>query len=213
MKQISYLCPKRSEMNDFPFCPKPGNTFQGTLLDKLKPLMHEVSYPKGAIFLDNAKVERNLYIIKKGVARAFVNVDGREVTIWLGMENDVVISMQGYVYGKKGYEVIELLEDSSLYQIDQEQLMALYETDIEVCNWGRQLIEREYIETEQRLIYNLSVSATERYLHLLKRKPGLLKRVQLQYIASYLGISSESLSRIRNQTKHLETHPKDFSNQ
>lgn len=200
-------------MNDFPFCPKPGNTFPGTLLDKLKPLMHEVNYPKETVFLDNAKVEQNLYIIKKGVVRAFINVDGKEVTIWLGMENDVVISMQGYVYGKKGYEVIELLEDSSLYQINQEQLMALYETDIEVCNWGRQLIEREYIETEQRLIYNLSVSATERYLHLLKRKPGVLKRVQLQYIASYLGISSESLSRIRNQTKHLETHPKDLSDQ
>ena len=119
------------------------------------------------------------------------------------MENDIIISAQGYVNGEKGYETIELLEDAVLYKMDLGQLQQLYRQDIEVCNWARQLIEKEFVGTEHRLISNLSMSATERYLQLLKEKPEILQRVQLRHIASYLGISSEHLSRIRASTKSI----------
>lgn len=71
-------------------------------------------------------MERNIYFIKRGMARAFVEVDGREVTIWFGQEGDVIISARGYVYGEKGYETMVLLEDSELYRWSGKDLQDLY---------------------------------------------------------------------------------------
>ena len=169
--------------------------------DRLMPFVTEVSYPKGYVLFSSDKLERNIYFIKEGMARAYVEADGRDVTIWLGMEGDVVISAKGYVYGEKGYETMELLEDSVLYKISMTDLQALYDTDIEVGNWARRLIEREFVRTAQHLIGNLSEPAADRYARLLQEKPEILQRVQLQHIASYLGISPEHLSRVRAGNK------------
>ena len=90
-----------------------------------------------------------------------------------------------------------------LYKMNLKQLHELYQQDLEVCNWARQFIEKEFVGTEHRLISSLSMTATERYLRLMKEKPEILQRVQLRHIASYLGISSEHLSRIRASTKSM----------
>ena len=151
------------------------------VLERLKPYLTEVSYPKGYVLFNSEKLERNIYFIKRGMARAFVEADGRDITIWFGQEGDVIISARGYVYGEKGYETMALLEDSELYRVNGMDLQDLYRNDIVVCNWARRLIEWEFVRTEHHLI---------------------LRRVQLQHIASFLGISSEHLSRIRAITKN-----------
>lgn len=92
---------------------------------------------------------------------------------------------------------MELLEDSVLYKINLTSLAELFKTDLEICNWARQLIEKEFVRTEHHLISVLSLSAAERYAQLQKEKPDMLQRIPLRHIASYLGISSEHLSRIR----------------
>lgn len=171
----------------------------GNILKQLLPLVTEVRYPRGHILFNRDKPERNIYILGQGIARAYTEGDGNDVTIWFGQEGDVIISARGYVYGEKGYETMELLEDSVLYRMEWQGLFELYRHDIEVCNWARQLLEREFVRTEQRLISHLSETATERYLHLMQEKPGIIQRVQLQYIASYLGITSEHLSRLRGK--------------
>ena len=94
-----------------------------------------------------------------------------------------------------------LLEDSELYRVSGKDLQDLYCNDIVICNWARRLIEREFVRTEHHLIANLSEPAAARYMQLLREKPEIL-RVQLQHIASFLGISSEHLSRIRAITKN-----------
>lgn len=184
-------------MNDFSFYLQTGASFSGQIRTKIESFAEEVHFPKGTVLFSRNHLERTIYVIRRGVARAYLEVDGKEVTIWIGMENDILFSAQGYVYGKRGYETMELLEDSILYQIRLHDLMQLYEEDLELANWGRRFMEREFVKTEQRLIYALSLSATERYLLLLKEHPEVLQRVRLQHIASYLGVSPESLSRIR----------------
>lgn len=171
--------------------------FPGSINDKLQALGDEISYPQGHILFNADRTERNIYIIKQGMARAYIEADGKDITIWFGQENDVILSANGYVNGKKGYETMELLEDSILYKINLAQLSERYKTDIEICNWARQLIEKEFARTEHHLISVLSLPAAERYAQLLNEKPEILQRVQLRHIASYLGISSEHLSRIR----------------
>ena len=172
------------------------------VLERLKPYLTEVSYPKGYVLFNSEKLERNIYFIKRGMARAFVEADGRDVTIWFGQEGDVIISARGYVYGEKGYETMALLEDSELYRVNGMDLQDLYRNDIVVCNWARRLIEREFVRTEHHLISNLSEPAADRYMQLLREKPQILRREQLQNVASFLGISSEHLSRIPAITKN-----------
>jgi len=90
-----------------------------------------------------------LYLIEKGIARAYSVRGNKELTYWFGTEGDVAISYYSYISNKPGYETIELLEDSVLYSISLENLHALYSTNIEIANWGRKLAEIELIRTEQ----------------------------------------------------------------
>lgn len=167
----------------------------------LKNCVTEVCYPKGHILLRADKIETNIYFLRKGIARAYANRDDNEVTFWFGKEGDTVLSMKSYVANQKGYEDIELLEDCDLYELKTKKLQKLFKEDIHIANWGRKFAEKELVKTEERLISRQFRTATERYKELLLLYPHLIQRVQLGYIASYLGISQVSLSRIRAEIK------------
>lgn len=161
----------------------------------------EIKFPKGHILFKANKIETNIYFIKKGIARAYAYSDDNQITFWFGKEGDPIVSMQSYVNHKKGYEDVELLEDCELYELKTEKLQKLFLEDIEIANWGRKFAELELIKSEERLIALQFNTATERYLSLLKNYPSIIKRVQLSHVASYLGITQVSLSRIRANLK------------
>lgn len=161
----------------------------------------EVQLPKGTIILHAGKIENSLYFIKKGIVRAYSDTENNQITFWFGKEGDTIISMRSYVAGQISYENIELLEDCELYKIDSSAINALYNTDIDIANWGRKFAEYELLKTEERLISKQFKTASERYKELTTNYPHLLQRVQLGHIASYLGITQASLSRIRAVNK------------
>lgn len=167
----------------------------------LKLRISEIKYPKGHILLNAGKVESALYFIKKGIVRAYVEENDSEITFWFGKEGQTILSMKSYVEEQKGYETIELLEDCELYELKKTDLQQLFDTDIHMANWGRKFAEKELIKTEERLISRQFRNATDRYLELLKYHPELIQRIQLGHIASYLGITQVSLSRIRADLK------------
>jgi len=159
--------------------------------------MELVHYPKGHHVLEIGKIERDIYFISKGIVRAFTLVNGKEVTFWVGKEGATIVSMMGYVKNEPGYETMELMEDSELYVIKRAKLQQLYNEDIHIANWGRRFAETELLDAEVRVITLLLATATERYRDLLDNQSDLLQRLPLGYIASYLGITQVSLSRIR----------------
>ena len=161
----------------------------------------EIAYPKGYRLLNADKTERNIYFIRKGIVRAFIDSSDDEITFWFGKEGDTVVSMRSYVAHQKGYENVELLEDCILYKLNVTALNALFATDIHIANWGRKFAEQELLKTEERLIARQFRTASERYDELIRNNPELLQRIQLSYIASYLGITQVSLSRIRKKIK------------
>lgn len=163
----------------------------------LKQCIAPVAYSKGHILLRAGKVERNIYFIAKGIARAYAYAAENEITFWFGKEGDAVISMKSYVEGRESYENIELLEDCALYALQASHLQKLFSEDIHIANWGRKFAEQELTRTEERLISRQFRTATDRYRTLLENDPDLVQRVQLGHIASYLGITQVSLSRIR----------------
>ena len=164
-----------------------------TSLDKLRQCLTEVSYPKGFRVLESGKVEKNIFFIKEGIVRAY--------TFWFGKEGATLVSMKGYVNDEPGYETMELMEDSILYVLERKELKELFSEDLHIANWGRRYAEMELLATEERLISMLSAIASERYKELLEKEPDLLQRLPLGSIATYLGITQASLSRVRAQIK------------
>jgi len=182
------------------------------ILDKIYPLSEssklifknhivELSFPKNKILISADKIEKDFYFIKKGIARTFVYTDGDETTFSFGKEGDTIISMKSYIANQKGYENVELLEDCLVYKLNTQDIRKLYAENIEIANWGIKFAENELLKAEDRLLTRQFGTATNRYQILLKNYPNLLQRVQLGYIASYLGITQVSLSRIRANIK------------
>ncbi|MBK1896355.1 Crp/Fnr family transcriptional regulator [Chryseobacterium paridis] len=169
--------------------------------ENLKTYITEVSYPKGFCLMEADKIISQVYFIRKGIVRAYASTVDNDITFWFGSEGETIISMKSYVQDKPGYESIELLEDCELYQIDTENLRKLFNEDIHIANWGRKFAERELVKTEELIISRQFKTSTERYKDLMRDKPHLLRRVQLGHIASYLGITQVSLSRIRAEIK------------
>ncbi len=169
--------------------------------NSLKEYTTEVSYPKGFCLMEADKVIPYVYFIRKGIARAYSSTSDNDITFWFGSEGQCVLSMKSYVQDKPGYESIELLEDCDLYRIETENLRKLFNEDIHIANWGRKLAEAEMIKSEELIISRQFKTSLERYKDIISYQPDLLKRVQLGYIASYLGITQVSLSRIRAEIK------------
>lgn len=146
-------------------------------------------------------METNIFFIEKGIARAFISIDGKEFTFWIGKEGDTIVSLKSYVNNQRGYETIELMEDTVVYVLGRKELNELFNEDIHIANWGRKFAESEFLKTEERFIPLLFTTASERYNKLIENNPDLLQRLPLECLASYLGITPVSLSRIRANIK------------
>lgn len=176
-----------------------------SLSDKALALLNAyvslVNHQKGEILIHAEKTEPYFYIIEEGIARAYSDGKNQQITFWFGQKGDILFSYNSYINNKPGYENIELLEDCTLYKIKTADLLALYKVNIELANWGRKIAETELIVTEKRLIDRLFRTATERYYDFSTQTPELIKKVALKHIASYLGVTQVTLSRIRAAIK------------
>lgn len=143
------------------------------------------------------KVECYTYFIITGLARGFFYQDGKDITIWFASPGMALLSMNTYMYDKAGYENIELLEDCELLRIGNEELNDLFENSAELANWGRRMSDVAILKLEKMFMERNFMPAAQRYHSLVKNEPEILQKVPLRHIASYLGISQVSLSRIR----------------
>ncbi|WP_205529790.1 Crp/Fnr family transcriptional regulator [Pedobacter chitinilyticus] len=163
--------------------------------------LQRIEVAKGKLIISAGKIGHHVYFIEGGLARAFCENQRGQTTIWFGQEGDVMLSYLSFFKDQPGYESIELLENAVLYRISSKDLQELYRQHIHIANWGRKFAEYELLKAEQRFMDLQFKTATERYQDLLVNSPAILKRVQLGYIASYLGITQVSLSRIRAAIK------------
>ena len=107
--------------------------------------------------------------------------------------------MDELYYNKVSEEFVETLEEVVAYQISLADLLHLFQTNIELANWGRVIHQNEYRRLHRSHKERLTLSAKERFEEFKQQFPEVYQRVQLGYIASYLGITSSTLSRIRAQ--------------
>lgn len=153
--------------------------------------------PRKTQLLLPGDVSDRLYFIEKGVARGYYLHDDRDVTSWFMREGDFVISIVSFITRQPSEEAIELLEDSVLWSIRYRPLQRLYADFPEFNAIGRVLTEAYYVRSERRAHALRWHSAGQRYQALHDEFPEIFNRVPLRHIASHLGISAETLSRLR----------------
>jgi CRP/FNR family transcriptional regulator, anaerobic regulatory protein len=165
----------------------------------LASVIKERPIRKKEYLLKAGHVCRNICFISKGLLRCFYLQNSQEVSSWFMMEGDVIISVESFFQQTKSKESIQALEDCLLYSLEYADLQYMYRNYAESNFVGRVLTEKYYILSEQRL-YSLKIQkAPGRYKYILENFPVLLQRVPAKYIASYLGVSEETLSRIRSK--------------
>lgn len=165
--------------------------------DYLTLILKERSFRKKEFLLKAGHVCRTIWFIRKGCVRCFYNEGDSEVCSWFMMEGHWVISVDSFFKQKPSYESIQALEDCNVYSMEYDQLQYLYKRYPEFNVIGRILTERYYALSEERLYSLRMKSAAERYNFLTNHYGEIVQRIPLKYIASYLGISEETLSRIR----------------
>lgn len=161
----------------------------------------EAKLPKHHL-LTRAGVKSNyVYFIERGCTRTFFLLEGEEVTNWFSREGDVTFSSNALYHRTAALEYVQLLEDSLLYFMPIEKLNQLYETNIEIANWSRVIHQEVLLKMQTLRLQRLSHSARERYEKFIAENPDLIKRVNLGYIASYLGMTQQHLSTLRAEVR------------
>lgn len=140
---------------------------------------------------------KTIYFINKGVARIYYFKDGVDITESFAFENNIIARIESLFTGDPSRKAIQILEDSEIVAINSTQLFKLYDSFPEIERLFRLIFESAYVDTVNRIEGIQFHTAEERYNALIKDAPDVLKRIPLKYIASYLGITQVSLSRIR----------------
>lgn len=136
------------------------------------------------------------YFLIKGAVRSYYLKDGAEVNTWFAFENDMVGSLHNYK-DRPSRETIELIENSTLISINLKKIKPLMFSNIQISNFVNLIIEDYASFLEDKIYFSQMMSSTEKYQILLEKEPQLFQRIPLTYIASFLGISRETLSRLR----------------
>lgn len=156
--------------------------------------------PRKHLLIEGGKRNRNVYFIEKGFCRSYCIINGEEVTTWFSREGDITFALNDLYHNTAGFEYVELLEDCVFYVIPIEQLNKLYTTNIEIANWSRVCHQECVLQLQLTRIDRLTLTAAERYEKLIAEQPDLIKRANLGHLASFLGMTQQNLSRLRNKT-------------
>jgi CRP-like cAMP-binding protein len=161
------------------------------------------SAKKGEIFLSQDQRCYYLYFITKGLIRLhYQNIDGQDVTHWFSSENMIITSPFSYFKNETNILNFEALEDSEFILITKENLDTLRENNKEANKAFQELFTEFAMNLSRRVMDIHTQTAEYRYLKLLERHPLIFQKAKLGHIASYLGITQQSLSRIRKNLIH-----------
>ena len=168
----------------------------------LQQLFTEKQLEKGDHFLGEGQVCRSVAMIKSGLVRYYINDDGNEGTYYFGREADFVCDYESFLPQVPTNKNIQALEDTALYLISYDGLQQLHKGLKEGERLGRLAIEQIFVNNIQQLSSFYKDSAEVRYQRFLKTYAAITQRVPQYYIASYVGIKPQSLSRIRKRAAH-----------
>lgn len=178
---------------------KVNGKYSNSFKEELESLFTLREYSKGEHLFRQGEICRHLFYIKKGLVRIYYySSKGKDITLWFSSEDSLITAIDSFYLHKPTRDSCEALEDMVVYTISHSQLETLLNN-----NKGAQTAFYILYEATRKMAdLNDSIrfhSAEERYASLISNYPAILQRVSLGQIASYLGITQETLSRIRGK--------------
>lgn len=157
------------------------------------------SLPKGHLIVDEGVTCRKLYFLTKGTVRSYFYQKGKDVTYWIYPENNMFTSWSSYLMKKASSEFIETTDDCETVYISYDNWQNLYNNFPELDRFGRLVMEEQIALINDFYMGYYFLSAKEKYDLVISVFPDITQRANLGHIASMLGISQETLSRIRGK--------------
>lgn len=154
---------------------------------------------KGELLVTSGEVCSAIYYVKRGILRGYVKEGIKDITTWITGETELVSSISSFDLQIPAVENVQAIEDCDLVGLTWENMEYLYNNHPEVNIIGRKILQKYYRDAEERAFIARLTEATSKYKRFIATKSDMLNRVPLKFIASYLGMTLETLSRIRSK--------------
>ncbi len=171
--------------------------------NKYKYLFRQIKIPAKTVLLREGEVSRKMFMIKEGCLRVWFNNDGKDITVQFFFENEGVSSMESFFSGEPSVFTIESIEPCVIDVITKEGFQKLFKEIPEMQFFMNDLLLKRLLHYAKLFFTRVKDNPAKRYDDLLKNYQHILQRVPQHYIASYLGITPVSLSRIRNRAARI----------
>jgi CRP-like cAMP-binding protein len=168
-------------------------------IEFLKSIFKEVCFKKGDYFLKAGDINNQLGFVQKGLIRYFVYKNEEESTLEFSKEGEFVAEYQSLVQKTQSIQSIQAIEDTTMLVMTSDDLQNLYCNTKNGDKIGRIVIEHRFNVLVTQLMSIYMHNSDQRYLHFLKTYPEIVQRIPQYYIASYVGVKPQSLSRIRKR--------------
>ena len=166
-------------------------------LDILESVLVPMKFAKGQKILSEGEVCQNIYWIVKGLVRQFYYKNNKELTEYMAVENTIMMSIESLFKEKPALQIMQALEPTLIYAMPKAELEAVAMRSVNIQILYRKILEESLIISQQRADMLRFESAQDRYHKLVKSSPQLVLRAPLVYIANYLQMTPETLSRVR----------------
>ena len=176
----------------------PLNPTQRTELQRvIKP----ISLPKSTFLVEKEAICDQIYFVISGVLRSYCLVDDKEVTRWFSFPDHFATDYFSFVYQQPCHNYLIANTDATLLAISYRSLQHLCHQDSVWIDLNRRLLEEYYLSTQDRVMSFQTLSTAERYQQVIQEFPDIETQVSLGHLASFLGMSQETLSRLRQQRR------------
>ncbi len=181
-----------------------------TFIDSIHPMsdsdwelfsskLHKEQLNKNSNLIKIGEVENYLSFISEGIVRFYIPQAENDLTFGFLFENQFVTAYDSFITQSPSHYQIETLTKTTLWRISFKDLQEVYKETTSGNIIGRRMAENMFLIKSKREISLLNKTAEERYLDLFLERPKLLKQIPLKYIASYIGVTPQALSRIRKR--------------